>query len=96
MEPMDEAKQRRLNAVIKQQPFLLPEDLLLPILAYLDVKTLIEKKQVSRSRRVNYTAAIDAKRTASSRKAFMTNQELCEAVKKYCGYNEACQLHGGH
>jgi surface protein len=84
----NKGKRRRLDPMWQSFVLLLPEDLLLPILAYLDVKTLIEKKQVSRSWRVSCTEAIDAKRTASSRKSFTTNQELCEAVKKYCGYNQ--------
>jgi surface protein len=33
--------------------------------------------------------AIDAKQTPTTKKAFLTNQELCKAVEKYCGYNEA-------
>jgi surface protein len=67
-----------MNAVLS----LLPDDLLLPILSHLDVKTLIEKKEVCRSWRHTCTEAIDAKRT----KAFSTNKELCQAVRKYCGY----------
>jgi surface protein len=90
---MDKAKRRRFNAVIERQSWLLPEDLLLPIFAYLDVKTLIEKKQVSRSWRVNCTAAIDAMRTITTRKAFSTKEELREAVKKYGGYNETAVSH---
>jgi surface protein len=85
-----EAKRRRLSAfIIERHSLLLPDDLWLPILVYLDVKTLIEKKDVCRSWRVNCTAAIDAKQTACSRKAFTTNAELRKAVQKYCGYNEA-------
>jgi Mycoplasma protein of unknown function, DUF285 len=80
---------RPLNAVLIERHSLLPDDLWLPILAYLDVKTLIEKKEVCRIWRVNCTEAIDAKQTATSRKSFSTNHELCQAVKKYCGYNQA-------
>jgi surface protein len=76
-EIMDEAPPRQLNAVLS----LLPDDLLLPILSHLDVKTLIEKKEVCRSWRHTCTQAINAKPT----KAFSTNEELCEAVKKYTG-----------
>jgi surface protein len=46
---------------------------------------LIEKKRVCRSWRDTCTDAIDAKQT----KAFLTNQELRQAVQKYCGYNKA-------
>jgi hypothetical protein len=85
---MEGATPIRLNAVIEWRA-LLPDDLLLPILSHFDVKTLIEKKQVCHSWRQTCTAAIDAKRTASSRKAFTTDQELHETLKKYCGYNKA-------
>jgi hypothetical protein len=61
---------------------LLPDDLLLPILLHLDVKSLIEKKQVCRTWRHNCTGAIDAKQTL----AFLTNEELCLAVTLYYEY----------
>jgi hypothetical protein len=64
----------------------LPGDLLLPILSHLDVKTLIEKKQVCSTWRHACTEAIDTKQTSTTQKAFSTNQELCQAVLKYCGY----------
>jgi surface protein len=82
---MDKGKRRRLNAVYS----LLPDDLLLPILSHLDVKTLIEKTQVCRSWRVHCTESIDAKQTSATRKAFSTSQELRQAVRQYCGYNQA-------
>jgi surface protein len=88
---MDNAKkQRQGNPVnIEWQSDLLPDDLLLPLLSHLDVKTLIAKKQVCRSLRHACTEAIDAKQTPTTRKAFSTNQELCQAVEKYCGYSQA-------
>jgi phosphoserine aminotransferase len=70
-------KRQQLNGLLEWHSLLL-DDLLLPILAYLDVKILIEKKQVSCSWRVNCMAAIDAKRTTMSRKTFST--------MKYCGF----------
>jgi surface protein len=81
-----------MNAVIAEWQSLLPDDLLLPILSHLDVKTLIEKKRVSRIWRDTCTDAIDAKQT----KTFSTNQELRQAFKKYYGYNEATQTHSQH
>jgi surface protein len=59
------------------------------------VETLIVKKRVCRTWRDTCTDAIDAKRTSTTRKAFSSNQELLEVVKKYCGYTEdtfSCSL----
>jgi surface protein len=84
---MDETPPRPLNAVLS----LLPDDLLLPILSHLNIKTLIEKKEVCRSWRHTCTEAIDAKRT----KAFSTNEELCQTVRKYCGYSQATHSYTG-
>jgi surface protein len=90
---MEGSTPRRVNAVIIEWRARLPEDLWLPILSHLDVKTLIEKKQVCRTWRHTCTEAIDAKRTPTTRKVFTTNKELCDAVKKYCGYNSQCDPH---
>jgi surface protein len=78
---MDEATQRRVNPV-RIDWGSLPEELFLSIFSHFDVKTLIEKKQVCRTWRQTCTEAIDAKQT----KEFSTNQELRQAVEKYCGY----------
>jgi hypothetical protein len=83
-----EATPRPRNGVIMECQSLPLEDLVLPILSYLDVKTLIEKKQVCRSWRDTCTEAIDAKQAATTRKAFSTFEELRQAVGKYCGYIE--------
>jgi surface protein len=89
---MEEATTGRMDAVIIDwQSLLLPDDLWLPILSHLDVKTLIEKKEVCRSWRHTCTEAIDAKRT----KAFSTTQELCQAVRKYCGSSQATHSYTG-
>jgi F-box-like len=85
----DKAKRRRLNAVLVIDWSSLPEELFPSILSHLDVKTLIQKKQVCRIWRDTCTKAVDAKQTSTTRKAFSTNKELREAVKKYCGFNEA-------
>jgi hypothetical protein len=50
-------------------------------LSYFDVKALIEKKVVSRPWRQTCKESIDAKQA----KTFSTYEELCQAVKKYCG-----------
>jgi hypothetical protein len=81
-----------MNAVIVEWQSLLPDELWLSVLSHLDVKTLIEKKRVCRSWRDTCTDAIDAKQT----KAFSTNQELRQAVQKYCGYNEATHSFSEH
>jgi surface protein len=81
----DGTKRRRLNPVHS----FLPDDLLLPIVSHLDVKTLIEKKQVCRNWRHACTEAIDAKQTPATKKVFSTKEQLRQAVEKYCGYNKA-------
>jgi hypothetical protein len=48
------------------------------------VKTLIKKKRVCRHWRQMGTKVIEAKRTSSTRKVLTTNQELCDAVGRYC------------
>jgi surface protein len=83
--------QRLPNVVImilEGQSRQLPDDLLLPILSHLDVKTLIEKKRVCSTWRDTCTEAINAKQTSTTQKAFSTNQELRQAVLKYCGYDD--------
>ena len=60
----------------------MPQEIMPAILSHFDVKTLIEKKSVCRNWRQICTEKIDEKRT----KAFETSEELCEAVKKYTGY----------
>jgi surface protein len=89
---MEATKRRRLNAdvIFERHSFLLPEDLLFPIVSHWDVKTLMEKKQVCRIWRDACTKAVDAKPLTSTRtkKAFSTQQELRQAVKKYCGYHQ--------
>ena len=67
------------------------EDLLPGILSHLDMTTLIEKKRVNHNWKQICNDVIDAKRT----KAFETNQELKDAVKKYCGYNENTETYSG-
>jgi surface protein len=68
----------------------LPEELIPSILAHYDVRTLIEKKQVSRNWRQLCTSVIHAKRTTSSTgKVFETNRELRDAVQRYCD-DDAC------
>jgi surface protein len=81
-----------MNAVIVEWQSLVPDELWHSVLSHLDVKTLIEKKRVSRSWRDTCTGAIDAKQT----KAFSTKQELRQAVLTYCGYNEATQRYHQH
>jgi surface protein len=84
---MEDVPRRLQNVVIIEwQSLRLPDDLLLPILSHLGVKTLIEKKRVCRSWRDTCTETIDAKQTSSTRKAFSTNLELCQAVERYRGY----------
>jgi surface protein len=89
---MEEDAPRRLPNVvimiIEGQSRQLPDNLLLPILSHLDVKTLIEKKRVCSTWRHACTEAIDAKQTSTTQKAFSTNQELRQAVIKYCGFSE--------
>jgi surface protein len=67
--------------------FPLPEELFLDIASHWDVATFIEKKRVCRQWNHRCTDAIDAKRTETTQKAFTTTQELCCAVRKYCGYH---------
>jgi hypothetical protein len=89
-ESMEGAKQRQLNNVILINLHSLPKELLPSILSHLDVKTLIQKKKVCRSCWGDTCKkAIAAKQTSTMRKAFLANPELCQAVKKYCGYNKA-------
>jgi surface protein len=87
-EGTSQRRRRRLDPVMIEWHSL-PEDLWLPIFSHLDVKTLIEKKQVGRSWRDACTEAIDAKQTLALKKVFSTNEELRQAVEKYCGYDEA-------
>jgi hypothetical protein len=83
---MDDAKRRRLDPV-RISCHSLPEKLLPSILSHLDVKTLIQKKRVcSTWWHDTCKEAVDAKQTSTTSKAFLTTQELCEAVQKYCGY----------
>jgi surface protein len=82
---MDQTKQQRpLDPVRPIEWRSLPEELLPSIMSHLDVKTLIEKKRVCSTWRYACTEAIDNKQT----KAFSTNEELRQAVKKYCGCNK--------
>jgi surface protein len=84
---MNEAQgQRRLNAVNIDWRSL-PEELFPSILSHLDVKTLLEKKRVCSTWRHACTEAIDAKQPSTTQKAFSTNEELRQAVRKYCGYD---------
>jgi surface protein len=94
---MKVAKRKRRNPVIVQrQSFLLPDDLLFPILSYCDVKTLIEKKQVCRSWYDTCTNAVNAKQqTSTTKKAFSTQEELRHAVKQYCGYHQITNSYSG-
>jgi surface protein len=67
----------------------LPEELFLDIVSsHWDVATLVEKKQVSREWKQLCTNAIDAKRTKTTQKTLQTKDELLDAVKIYCGYNQ--------
>jgi surface protein len=93
---MDEAKRRRLNAVLVIDWHSLPEELFPSILSHLDVKTLIEKKRVCSTWRHTCTEAIDAQQIPTTRKVFSTSVELRQAVKKYCGYDaeEILQTYG--
>ena len=61
--------------------YYLPPEILPDVLSHFDVKTLVEKKQVSKNWYTFCTGEIDTKRT----KAFQTNKELNDAVRKYCG-----------
>ena len=56
---MDTAKRRRLNCVDVDWNSL-PEELLLSILSYLDVRTWVERNGVSRDWRELATSVIDA------------------------------------
>jgi hypothetical protein len=67
---------------------MLPEDIFLDVASHWDVVTLVEKKRVCRDWKDLCTEAIDAKRTDTTKRAFATNQELKDAVKMYCGYDE--------
>jgi hypothetical protein len=57
----------------------LPEDVISGILSHLTLQSIIRNKLVCRSWRRIGTDVIDAKRT----QAFLTNQELSDAVEKY-------------
>jgi hypothetical protein len=61
---------------------LLPQELIPSIVAYFDVKTLIEMKQASRSWSQICTNVIHAKRTPRTSKVFETTQELRDAVER--------------
>ena len=60
---------------------ILPEDVWGCVLSYFDMVIFIKWKRVNRHWEQVCTQVIDAKRTM----AFATNQELSDAVKKYCG-----------
>jgi surface protein len=84
----DEVTEKLPNVVIIEWPSdVLPDDLWLLVLSHFDVKTLMEKKQVCRSWCHSCTEAMDAKQTM----AFSTNQQLRQAVQKYCRYDEATE-----
>jgi hypothetical protein len=66
----------------------LPQELLPLIVSHWDVATLIDRQRVCRDWKDLCTDAINAKRTETTQVAFTTNEELKQAVKHYCRYNE--------
>ena len=64
----------------------LPEEIKLAIFSHFDVKSLIEKKRVCQTWLEICTAAINAKQTLATKRAFENNEELCLEVRRYCGY----------
>ena len=87
---MEQAKRQRVDSVttgsgtqsrVAVVPWHeLPQELIPSILSHYDVQTLIEKKRVCRNWKQMCTNVIIAKR----RRAFQTNEELKDAVNKYC------------
>jgi hypothetical protein len=63
----------------------LPQELFPLIVSHWDVATLVKKKQVCRDWNQLCTNLINAKQTKTTKRAFATNQELKDAIKKYCG-----------
>ena len=63
-----------------------PEEIKILIFSHFDLVTLIIKKKVSRSWNSLCTTAINEKCSPETRTAFVTNAELREAVRRYCGY----------
>jgi surface protein len=61
--------------------------LLMYALSFLDVKTLLQKEIVSKTWRKLCKQTIKNKCSPNGPKPFQSNQELREAVKKYCKYD---------
>ena len=64
----------------------LPEEVRLSVLSHFEVTILIEKKRVCRQWRAMCDAAIDREKTEESGLYFQSNEELKDAVIRYCGY----------
>jgi hypothetical protein len=70
---------------------MLPQALFPSIVSHWDVATLVEKKHICCDWNQLCTDAIDAKQTKTTQKVCRTNDQLSDAVDKYCGYNEDTQ-----